>query len=929
MKYSILFLWCALLYGCTSSVERVHSRYPPTLINGDSVNGKFQMAEELFAKGDYQKSLSEYTRLLGEHLTETEKNYAILCEGICNQLLEKDTFLTQGLSLTRELVPLNSLYEGIKSMNEGKDAQLKLLRAEKELKQLDQTTGLPYLLTLTQLGLYHRSYSTRVDSSIYYFKKALYFTEEFDALAHYKVSILFHLAELSLMFRDTMQGLAYVHQALADSLPHEWQGRFLTLKGTMFRKLTQYDSADRCYELAEEKLSNAAKGQAFSELLREKILKAILQNDKDRFSSTINRLNSIDSSSRGPSVNLNRLYGFYYYSRGEAGKSIVHYERALQTLRKQKQYELVQMGEAYYLLIEQYRLLKDFEKAKQNCFEAMAYASPMRNTIVTIENAFDDRLLVQPHNFVLYGLLAEVFKDSFYASNNYEHARFSLRICTLIDSLILAQVKAKEEDAVINYLPYGHRAYSSGIETSYLLYQHTGDTTYIHHAHQFMEKSKSLIIYRDLLARKSEYFPDVPEEFMHMELKLKSKMAVAKKKVDSKTMTKTLAEINDYYSTMEKNYPKYYQSKFQMAIPSYSACQLLAKRKNQTIVQYHVADSAIYLLTYDDRPQFERIEMDLVLTENFYKLKQLLRAPPQLKKNEAHYFAQLSVQIYSKLFKPVAAPKHDVLIIPEGFLSQFPFETLVSDSTGSFKSLSYLVKKFRFSYAHSLKIYAMQPTAIKSGEINRILGYSHSENMPAGKMNHLPGSSMDLQSLSQTFSNSSLTFRKGERATKAQFLSDLQGPYNLIHVALHASSSFSDKYDNKIEFFSSDEKPDFLYAHELTPLKLEAQTVVLASCESSLGTHVTGEGTFNLERAFSQMGASTVISSAWQIPDQLGHRIVDGFYHYLQQAPMDMSGSLSRSKLEYLESADEYTAHPFFWASMICIENQRGLNQGL
>ena len=78
MKYSILFLWCALLYGCTSSVERVPSRYPPTLINGDSVNGKFQMAEELFAKGDYQKSLSEYTRLLGEHLTETEKNYAIL-----------------------------------------------------------------------------------------------------------------------------------------------------------------------------------------------------------------------------------------------------------------------------------------------------------------------------------------------------------------------------------------------------------------------------------------------------------------------------------------------------------------------------------------------------------------------------------------------------------------------------------------------------------------------------------------------------------------------------------------------------------------------------------------------------------------------------------------------------------------------------------
>ena len=926
MKYVILILACTLLYGCTRSRDNLHSLHPLSIVDGDSVNHTFRPAEELLARGDYRNSSKEYAQIRqSENLTQEEKTYALLSDGICQQLLDQDTGVVLGTpTLTKKLRPLNSLYEGLKLMNAGGDAQPNLLQAEREFEKLGLSKSLYYLITLNQLGLYHRTYATRVDSSIHYFKKALRLTEEYEVLTQYKIFILFNLAELSLMFRDTMLGMSYVHQALSHPLTDEWQGRFLTLKGTMFRKLLQYDSANRYYELAEGRLSGKGKEAALSELLREKILKAILQNNQHLFSLTINKLNSIDSTKRDPKVNLDRLYGFYYYSMGQPEKSIPHYEKALQILKKQKRYEIVQIGEAYYLLTKQYRLLKDFENAKRCCYEALAYATPLRHSVINGENAFDHRLLMQPNNFILYGLLADVFRDYFLSSNNIEHITASLKICTLIDSLVLAQVHVKEEDAIINYLPYGHRAYSCGIEASYLLYQHTGDTSYIHKAHQFMEKSKSLIIYRDLLSRKKEYFPDVPEEFLDREMELKSKMAALKQQPGSENMTKTLAEMDRYYTLMEEKYPSYYQSKFQMTIPSFEFCQSLSKQKAQTFIQYHVSESAIYFLTYDNTPQFEYVPLDSVFRKKFNALKRLVSEPPTLKKNEAASFAHLSNMIYSKLFKPVKDPKHDVLIIPEGFLSQFPFEVLVTDTAGSFKTFPYLIQGFRLRYAHSLKIYSMPPSPEQNSGINKILGYAHSEKSSNKKSNSLPGSTNDLHSLSTAFPKSSFTFRIGDRATKSQFLHDLQGPYNLIHVAMHASSSVADRNNNKIEFTTSDHESDFLYGYELIPMKLKAHTVVLASCETSSGRQVMGEGTFNLERAFSQMGATTVISSAWQMPDRLGAQVIEFFYRQLQQSPQDMSGSLSRSKLDYLNNADEYTAHPYFWAAFLCVENQRG-----
>src|SRR5262249_11736800 len=130
------------------------------------------------------------------------------------------------------------------------------------------------------------------------------------------------------------------------------------------------------------------------------------------------------------------------------------------------------------------------------------------------------------NGFVGYGLLAEVYasryKDNKQKTGDIQKA---LRLYHITDSWMAKQLRLTDEYAITDYLSFvGHRAYSGGIEASYLLFDRSRDPIYIAQAHEFMEKSKSLIMYRDILARFSNYFPDVPLEFRNKEFQLQSSL---------------------------------------------------------------------------------------------------------------------------------------------------------------------------------------------------------------------------------------------------------------------------------------------------------------------------------------------------------------------------------------------------------------------
>ena len=91
--------------------------------------------------------------------------------------------------------------------------------------------------------------------------------------------------------------------------------------------------------------------------------------------------------------------------------------------------------------------------------------------------------------------------------------------------------------------------------------------------------------------------------------------------------------------------------------------------------------------------------------------------------------------------------------------------------------------------------------------------------------------------------------------------------------------------------------------------------VVLAACETGLGTIEDGEGVYGLRRAFQYAGARNVISTLWPLPDETVANMMgivyssDGgsFPQRLRAAQLQMLASL--------RSIGE-SDHPYTWASL-------------
>ena len=105
-------------------------------------------------------------------------------------------------------------------------------------------------------------------------------------------------------------------------------------------------------------------------------------------------------------------------------------------------------------------------------------------------------------------------------------------------------------------------------------------------------------------------------------------------------------------------------------------------------------------------------------------------------------------------------------------------------------------------------------------------------------------------------------------------------------------------------------------------MKLKADMVVLSACNTGFGKIEDGEGIMSLARGFMYAGVPSIISTLWSVNDQSTANIMKGFYKYLNDKDKK-SVALQKAQVEYLNSSDNITAHPFYWSGFILIGNNQ------
>ncbi|MBX2966207.1 MAG: CHAT domain-containing protein [Cyclobacteriaceae bacterium] len=504
----------------------------------------------------------------------------------------------------------------------------------------------------------------------------------------------------------------------------------------------------------------------------------------------------------------------------------------------------------------------------------------------------------------------------------------------LIDRL---RQQATNESDKIALGAIANEVYADGVRVAFLL----SDVAFKNRKHYrelsfyFAEKSKSAVLLDAISDTNAKSFAGVPDDLLQEEKSLKSALALVSQKLaqkpseeEEKYLRETAFHLNQSYRSfiqnLEKQYPEYFNLKYNSTSPSISEIQSLLDPKT-AVVSYFIDDSkqdaSHRLYTYIITAKSFRIT-DKALPEDYNRSITGLR-------NGLYYMGEdayiTSARKLYRLLIPTAIPQSikDLVILPTGRMSVIPFETLltkeVKEPQTPYSALPYLVKDFAIRYEFSAGLLLQKKSrpaaAVTSAMLCAPVSFPEKDNLAA-----LPGTQQEVNTINNLFTGKNIRTevlvhdKASEVAIKSGNLKD----YSLVHLATHGIVDENNPDLSRIFLQSdSDAEDGNLFSGEIYNLHLNADLVTLSACQTGLGKISRGEGVIGLSRALVYAGAKNIIVSFWSVADESTAILMTDFYRLLLDKPsVNYAENLQRAKLNMINS--NYAA-PYYWAPFILI----------
>ena len=498
--------------------------------------------------------------------------------------------------------------------------------------------------------------------------------------------------------------------------------------------------------------------------------------------------------------------------------------------------------------------------------------------------------------------------------------------------------------------------FTQTLETAYELYGFTGETEYFNMALVNAGRAKSAVLVDNIGEAAAREYSLIPDSLISLENLYNANIAYYQEKLFQTSsgenpnpgkansyrelIFKNEQDRDDLRALLEKNYPEYFELKYQRKNLNIKDIQRSLKR-NESIIEYVITKDLdlnsgdIYILAISkDQSLFEKFQYDESFMEKVRIVQQLLSYKGFINSGltEFRNYCNNSYELYHKLVEPVLpviAGKR-VTIIPDGILNYIPFEALITHKVNTnnihYHDLPYLLHDFPISYHYSQELMIRKKSENKrSGK--RVLALAPDyqiaqyRNGNTTRLASIPGTFDEVSFIQELLGADTFV---GITATEQKFRK-IAGEYDILHLAMHTIINDSLPMFSKLAFSPVNQDTDddgWLNTADIYNLQLKARMTVLSACDTGTGILRTGEGVMSLARGFLYAGSPTMVMTLWEVEDRSGTEIMKEFYKNLKSGkPVDIA--LKNAKLEHIKHSDPFTSHPHFWLGYISI----GLNE--
>jgi len=479
----------------------------------------------------------------------------------------------------------------------------------------------------------------------------------------------------------------------------------------------------------------------------------------------------------------------------------------------------------------------------------------------------------------------------------------------------------------------------------YELYAITKKKNYLNRAFDYVEIAKGSILLeaiRDLKARK---VANIPDSLIQKENAQKVEIAYLKGEIYYEVKQGKYKDLErlillekdlsvktklheDFILALEQKYPKYFALKYDYSTASIESVQK-ALLENEVLLDYLMLDSFLLVFALEQNalacqliPQ--KLEATNALTSKFLSA---------IRKNEIQDIQYAGSQLYTLLIEPLKdlLENKDLIVIPDGFLNNIPFEVLPLKKNGD---IEYMNESHAFCYNYSATLYLASKEIFKDRKApQKIVGFapdfslmdsildrdeSFSRVVSNLNLEPLVYAGQEVLVLQELFGANSMGIT-GALATETKF-KEMAREYGVLHFATHGLVDHSDPMFSGLAFLTDSFNDGLLHTHELFSLELNAELVTLSACNSGVGKLYAGEGVMSIAKGFAYSGAPNMVMTLWPVSDQATEAIMRFFYQYLKEG-LPKHKALQKAKLDFIEEYEIGDRHPQLWGGLIVIGN--------